>query len=54
MKPPLTLRDEKWEFIAKFVKENKSLGYKKLVDKVATKYTLSASVQNEIKKLISK
>jgi len=54
MKPPLTLRDEKWEFIAKFVQENKSLGYKKLIDKVATKYTLSASVQNEIKKLISK
>jgi len=38
--------------MANFCKENKSLGFKKLCDKVGTKYTLSAAAKNEIKNLI--
>lgn len=51
-KPKLEVGDEKWEAMANFCVANKSLGYKKLCDKIGTKYTLSAGVKNEIKNLI--
>lgn len=51
-KPTLEVGDAKWDAMAKFCTENKALGYKKLCDKIGTKYTLSASVKNEIKNLI--
>jgi hypothetical protein len=51
-KPALDVNSDKWEAMKKFVEANKSLGYKKLVDKISMKYNISASVQNEIKNLI--
>jgi Protein of unknown function (DUF1071) len=51
-KPKLDVSDEKWSAMANFCVENKSLGFKKLCDKVGTKYTLSAAAKNEIKNLI--
>jgi len=51
-KPTLEVGDAKWDAMAKFCTENKALGYKKLCDKIGTKYTLSAGVKNEIKNLI--
>jgi hypothetical protein len=51
-KPTLEVGDTKWDAMAKFCTENKALGYKKLCDKIGTKYTLSAGVKNEIKNLI--
>ncbi len=51
-KPNLEVGDAKWEAMANFCVANKSLGYKKLCDKIGTKYTLSAGVKNEIKNLI--
>lgn len=51
-KPKLEVGDEKWEAMANFCVANKTLGYKKLCDKIGTKYTLSAGVKNEIKNLI--
>ena len=52
LKPDLDITSPKWEAMAKFCAENKSLGFKKLCDKIGTKYTLSASVKNEIKNLV--
>ena len=52
VKPELDIKSPKWEAMAKFCVENKSLGFKKLCDKIGTKYNLSASVKNEIKNLI--
>jgi len=51
-KPILKVGDDKWDAMANFCKENKALGFKKLCDKIGTKYSLSASVKNEIKNLI--
>jgi len=44
--------DPKWESMAKFCKENKALGYKKLCDKIEAKYKLSEGAKEEIKKII--
>ncbi len=51
-KLPLAITDKTWIGVAKFCTDNKSLGFKKLTDKIGTKYELSSTVQNEIKKLL--
>lgn len=51
-KLPLAITDKTWVGVAKFCTDNKSLGFKKLTDKIGTKYELSSVVQNEIKKLL--
>ena len=48
----LKVGDPKWESMAKFCKENKALGYKKLCDKIEAKYKLSEGAKEEIKKII--
>jgi hypothetical protein len=49
-----TLDDKhvKWEALKNFCIENKSLGYKKLTDKIGLSYTISPMALNEIKKII--
>ena len=47
-KLPLAITDKTWIGVAKFCTDNKSLGFKK----IGTKYELSSTVQNEIKKLL--
>ena len=51
-KPALDINSDKWEAMKKFVEANKTLGYKKIVDKISMKYKISASAQNEIKNLV--
>ena len=51
-KPTLNVGDSRWSAMANFCVENKSLGYKKLTDKVGAKYDLTAAALNEIKNLI--
>jgi hypothetical protein len=51
-KPTLDVKSEMWDALKNFCEANKTLGYKKLCDKIGMKYTLSASVKNEIKNLI--
>ena len=51
-KATLNITHPKWEAMAKFCSENKVLGYKKLTDKISTKYTLGSDVLNEIKKIV--
>ena len=51
-KPVLEIKSEKWDAMKKFCEANKSLGYKKLCDKIGTKYSLSATIKNEIKNII--
>ena len=51
-KTTLNVGDPKWKAMADFCVENKTLGYKKLTDKIGAKYNLSASVLNEIKNLV--
>ena len=51
-KPKLDTTNEKWEAMASFCVENKSLGFKKLCEKIGGKYILTTSAKNEIKKLI--
>ena len=48
----LNVGDPKWSAMANFCVENKTLGYKKLTDKIGAKYDLSAAALNEIKNLI--
>lgn len=50
--PVLDTKSDKWDAMKKFVVANKSLGYKKIVDKISIKYSISASIENEIKNLI--
>ena len=38
-KPVLEIKSEKWDAMKKFCEANKSLGYKKLCDKIGTKYS---------------
>ena len=51
-KPTLKLDSDDWKNVAKFVAEKKDLGLKKICDKISLKFTLTASVKNEIKNLI--
>jgi len=51
-KPTLKLNTDDWKNVAKFVTEKKDLGLKKICDKISLKFTLNASVKNEIKNLI--
>ena len=51
-KPKLDTTNEKWGAMASFCVENKSLGFKKLCDKIGAKYTLTSSAKTEIKRLI--
>ena len=51
-KPTLDVKSEMWDALKNFCEANKTLGYKKLCDKIGIKYTLSAAVKNEIKNLI--
>ena len=44
----------KWSALMKFAQENKSLGYKKLTDKISLSYTLSETALNEIRVITSK
>jgi hypothetical protein len=48
----LDLKHPKWKSMAKFCVDNKTLGYKKLVEKIGAKYKLSSEAQDEIKKII--
>jgi len=51
-KDALMLNSNDWKNVSKFVVESKHLGLKKIIDKVSLKFTLNASVKNEIKNLI--
>ncbi len=53
-KPILDVTSERWKGLIKFAEENKSLGYKKLVDKLETSghCQLSANAKNEVKNLV--
>ena len=48
----LNVGDPRWSAMANFCVENKTLGYKKLTDKIGAKYDLSAAALSEIKNLI--
>ena len=52
--PVLDVTSKRWSGLLKFAEENKTLGYKKLVDKleVVGKCTLSANAKNELKNLV--
>lgn len=49
----LKVGDNNWEKVINYVKENKSLGVKKLTDQLSRKYNLGAAVKNEISKILS-
>ena len=51
-KPKLEVGDANWNAVAKFCADQKALGFKKLTDKISTKYALSAAVKNEIRNII--
>ena len=51
-KPTLKLDSDDWKNVSRFVTEKKDLGFKKICDKIALKFTLTAVVKNEIKNLI--
>ena len=51
-KDELVLNSDDWKNVSKFVVESKHLGLKKIIDKVSLKFSLTASVKNEIKNLI--
>jgi hypothetical protein len=48
----LSVTHPKWEAMANFCLENKTLGYKKLTDKISAKYTINSEALNQIKKII--
>lgn len=52
IKETLNVKHPKWGAMASFCLENKTLGYKKLTDKISAKYTLDSDVLNEIKKIV--
>ena len=53
-KEVLDVTSERWKGLIKFAEENKSLGYKKLVDKLEAvgKCQLSSTAKNEVKNLV--
>lgn len=46
--PTIKLDSKEWSAVLKFVTENKSLGYKRLIDKISTKYNLGEGTHNKI------
>ena len=49
----LNLGDENWDKVLKYVSANKELGLEKLVENLQKKYKVRATLQKEIKKVIS-
>lgn len=48
--PTIDTKSDEWGAVLKFVKENKAIGYKRLVDKISTKYNLEQDALKEIMK----
>jgi len=48
----LTKGSENWEKVAQYITLNKQIGLEKIIQQLTTKYTISASVNKEIAKLL--
>lgn len=48
----LTIGDENWENVIKYIKENKQLGLATIVKKIETKYKISTNIKKELAKYV--
>jgi hypothetical protein len=49
---PLTVKDDNWSKVTKYVVENKAMGVKRILDSLSRKYKISAPVKTAISKMI--
>ena len=50
---PLTVKDDNWSKVTKYVVENKAMGVKRILDSLSVKYKISSQVKTAISKMIS-
>ena len=50
---PLTVKDDNWSKVSKYVVEHKAMGVKRILDSLSVKYKISSQVKTAISKMIS-